>query len=1142
MAEFALGLTKTAVAGTVTRVKSAMEEESQLRGRVQEDLVFITGEFEMMQSFLGASNAGERASKNQVVRTWVRQLRDLALDVEDCVEFVLHLDKPSRWDWVWRFAMAPIKVFVASTPPLDQAVANIKRLKARVEDVSQRNTRYNLLLSNGNNDDSTSSAAHLMRVHKEAASGALHVLREVWKANGKLLGDHTTGDLKELMIHCQGSKELQVISLWLGGDVDDGQHHVVVDQQQQQLGCARATIMKKAYDDPDICLRFKNRAWVNKLPHPFNPVEFLNNLLTQFTSSHQHHYHDDIPELVRQVSRLRHLIILEQELSSVADWEAIRMYLPNGDNGSRIVVSTNHLGAAHFCTGDHYQVSDLKSFSTIDTFVPYSPRHQPSFLKLEEFDGFRDVRTCFALHAARNQLVERENEVTALTYFNSIKLDVTLSVWGIAGVGKSSIVNVPQPFNLTDLCQRLLLDFYSDDLDAKENAAIGMMEGQDPIQGCRQILRENRCLLVIDGLQSKDDWDLINTAFIATHCTDKHSHILNVKGLKTDMALDIFTKVILRAQLSSREAEISNLIMAKCGGLPEVIAAMGREWARADMPGIKKLEFINANFRECLETPSLRGLFCWMQSYFDGCSDEPKPCIFYLSVFPADQSIRRSRLMRRWIAEGYSSGGGGGTAEEKGEKLLRELIKLSILYQEQEQEQETSRRRTMSKVNSFFHGYIKSRPMEDNLVFALEGCCSPSSRLTGQHLTIISSWDRDETVFDSIDLSRLRYLTVFGAWRSFLISAKNKMEVLRVLDLEGTSTNSYRTSVTDDDLERIGKLLCRLEFLSLRGCRHITRLPDSLGAMRQLETLDVRHTFVVELPAAITKLQKLQYIRAGTTIDTSLPLEAPPPASATTTTTAAAPAPTTPPPTPPQTPQEGGGISLNHRGMEEQATRQRLAANGGGVAVFPAAAKVIGKLGLSGINRENWQKLCDAISGHSHLESLSLQLLLLKEDGNSFDFACFDDISNPPTTLKCLKVLYGTTGEHPGAGIGGACIRPVWIKQLPNLEKLSDLELTISSQEDIYILFGDDLPHGVSTSRLRIKPIQQQHLSFGQCYDTLSLDTLRIDCSSSTLLPSKVTFGEFFVFSVGALNIQRCGSSCLRISGLKHISGLKEVL
>lgn len=54
MAEFALGLTKTAVAGTVSRVKSAIEEEADLRVRVQDDLVFISGEFQMMQAFLSA--------------------------------------------------------------------------------------------------------------------------------------------------------------------------------------------------------------------------------------------------------------------------------------------------------------------------------------------------------------------------------------------------------------------------------------------------------------------------------------------------------------------------------------------------------------------------------------------------------------------------------------------------------------------------------------------------------------------------------------------------------------------------------------------------------------------------------------------------------------------------------------------------------------------------------------------------------------------------------------------------------------------------------------------------------------------------------------------------------------------------------
>lgn len=64
MAEFALGLTKTAVAGTVSKVKSAIEEEKKLRVDVEEDLKFITGEFEMMQSFLNTTNTGERASKN----------------------------------------------------------------------------------------------------------------------------------------------------------------------------------------------------------------------------------------------------------------------------------------------------------------------------------------------------------------------------------------------------------------------------------------------------------------------------------------------------------------------------------------------------------------------------------------------------------------------------------------------------------------------------------------------------------------------------------------------------------------------------------------------------------------------------------------------------------------------------------------------------------------------------------------------------------------------------------------------------------------------------------------------------------------------------------------------------------------------
>ncbi|CAM0907752.1 unnamed protein product [Alopecurus aequalis] len=366
MAEFALGLTKTAVEGTVSRVKSAIEEEAELRVRVQDDLVFITGEFEMMQSFLSAANAGERASKNLVVRTWVRQIRDLAFDVEDCVEFIVHLDTASPWDWVRRL-VSPVMVCTAKPPlPLDLAVAEIKRLKVRMEDISQRNTRYNLLIGHNDSPADAHHPPHLpVRPGRArgtsapaAAAATFHALREVWEPRGKL---YRTSDLKRL-IHCNGSK-LQVISLWASPKVDDCEDVAVGDP-----GWA-TTSVKKAYYDPEICREFSNRAWVRRLTHPFNPVEFLDNLLTQFRSHHNdfdgHGDHADLrlSKLVKQLSEQRYLIVIEQELTTVADWDAIRMYLPDGNNGSRIVVSTKHLGLALTCTGNPYQVCELKRFS-----------------------------------------------------------------------------------------------------------------------------------------------------------------------------------------------------------------------------------------------------------------------------------------------------------------------------------------------------------------------------------------------------------------------------------------------------------------------------------------------------------------------------------------------------------------------------------------------------------------------------------------------------------------------------------------------------------------------------------------------------------------------------------------------------------
>jgi hypothetical protein len=174
-------------------------------------------------------------------------------------------------------------------------------------------------------------------------------------------------------------------------------------------------------------------------------------------------------------------------------------------------------------------------------------------------------------------LVERKSEMNQLgNYIAKARLNglQVLSVWGIAGVGKSALVrnmyydrihrndslfdrygwvDVTHPFNLRDFSRSLLLDFHSQPVQA--------MGIKDPTQECHKILKDNWCLVVIDDLESMEEWDLIQAALvsrpsssiiivitteasIASHCADNEGVIFNVKGLEDKAALELFKKQV----------------------------------------------------------------------------------------------------------------------------------------------------------------------------------------------------------------------------------------------------------------------------------------------------------------------------------------------------------------------------------------------------------------------------------------------------------------------------------------------------------------------------------------------------------------------------------------------------------------------
>lgn len=340
-----------------------------------------------------------------------------------------------------------------------------------------------------------------------------------------------------------------------------------------------------------------------------------------------------------------------------------------------------------------------------------------------------------------------------------------------------------------------------------------------------------------------------------------------------------------------------------------------------------------------------------------------------------------------------------------------------------------------------------------------------------------------------------------------------------MLDLEDTS------GVTDEDLKQIVKLVTRLKFLSVRGCRGISRLPDSMIGMRQLQTLDVKHTLIVMLPPDICKLPKLQYIHAGNTEpwyegDGIVTIQSA--ADEDQITTPQQDIDVTPTNLPPPSSEaDNVGIEVPI-GIGNLTVLHTLGVvdvrSAGGKALLEelehGKLSQLHKLKVSGINRGNIEQFFSAISGHRHLVSLSVRL----DDNVQHDIT----LPEPPRkTLRKMK-LYGNVLNLP-----------VWINRFKSL-KFLDIEMTITKGEDLLPL--QELVKKGILRRLCAKLIQDGDLHLGMPNQkSINFQNLKIDCSSKV----NVTFGESKLVKV--LMVRCFSGSDLQFSGLEKLESLEEV-
>ncbi|TVU00231.1 hypothetical protein EJB05_54339 [Eragrostis curvula] len=326
MAETALSMASSMLKSAASKAAAAAAEEISLLMGVRKDM-FMKDELETMQAFLEAPEV-ITAKKDKLVRVWAKQVRDLSCDIEDCLdEFTVHIGSQSLLEKLKKLK------------DRHRIAVQIRNLKSRVEEVSCRNTRYNLIKTEASNTT-------------DGLESCMEDIRQLSARNideAQLVG-----------FDIPKKKLLEMINI----HVDDGDARVVCIVGTGGLG--KTTLARKIYDSKeDIAKNFSYRAWII-VSQSFFITDLLKDMIRQFFGADAlqkcleqlggiaGHLKDLLSSYLRERLMDQRYFIVFDDLWDINAWSVIsRIALPsNNSKGCRILVTTRIAGLAKECTSE----------------------------------------------------------------------------------------------------------------------------------------------------------------------------------------------------------------------------------------------------------------------------------------------------------------------------------------------------------------------------------------------------------------------------------------------------------------------------------------------------------------------------------------------------------------------------------------------------------------------------------------------------------------------------------------------------------------------------------------------------------------------------------------------------------------------
>ncbi|GAB2258471.1 hypothetical protein Droror1_Dr00014631 [Drosera rotundifolia] len=492
--------------------------------------------------------------------------------------------------------------------------------------------------------------------------------------------------------------------------------------------------------------------------------------------------------------------------------------------------------------------------------------------------GFDTTGESSATHLAHEEVgieVAKERLIKQLTDGRMERS--IIPVEGLGGSGKTvlvkSVYNSDEVIDYFDCRGWISLSgsFHVDCLLSRLLLQFGNLHG-DVSSRLRNFLWGKRYLIVLDDVGSEQHWRMIIQALpydfsgskivvitrkrsVAISCLTDDNSIHEVHGWEWENAWTLFCKKAFRLSHGACPPDLEDVtsrIIAKCDGLPLVIAEVGSLMlTKRQLPA--EWEKVLANFgSEILRSePTRTRIQMMLRTYYRDLSSNLRSCFLSLCVFPEDYVIPRGRLIRTWVAEGFVKEVGNRSLEDVAEDYLNELIgRKLVLAVNRDCDGRVISCQAVNLVREFLVDLSKEESFA--AVMPRGAGHSHSSNEKSRRLSIHGA-SLSLRKIGGMSLACVRSLFMFGfdeVGSNEIHKFLHRFKLLKVLDLEGAPLENFPEAVVEITLLRL---------LSLRRTK-VKLVPSSIKNLHYLEFLDLKHTLVTRLPKEVCCLKKLRYV------------------------------------------------------------------------------------------------------------------------------------------------------------------------------------------------------------------------------------------------------------------------------------------